>query len=240
MNSYKLDKYKGHVIEIWEDERRDPREDDNATHIFCFHKRMSIGDTHDHEHHEFDGWEGFKKHLIEEHNAAVIKPLYMYDHSGQTIATTPFSCRFDSGQIGWVFVDHETMRENDWDEKRCEEVIDADVKYYDRYVQGEPAYGFTITGPVNDDSVGGYDSKEDAENTARESIDATLLSLEQKSGGASAKYRENIEKVNAALAKLKDKIIYHGLLQESHPNDWGYVGDAAHWLEVIESITQTE
>lgn len=33
-----------------------------------------------------------------------ILPVFMYDHSGRTIRTTPFSCRWDSGQTGWVYV----------------------------------------------------------------------------------------------------------------------------------------
>ena len=30
-------------------------------------------------------------------------PVYAYVHSGATIATTPFSCPFDSGRSGWVY-----------------------------------------------------------------------------------------------------------------------------------------
>ena len=30
-------------------------------------------------------------------------PVYAYVHSGETIATTPFSCPFDSGRSGWVY-----------------------------------------------------------------------------------------------------------------------------------------
>ncbi len=32
-------------------------------------------------------------------------PVYAYVHSGETIATTAFSCPFDSGRSGWVYCD---------------------------------------------------------------------------------------------------------------------------------------
>lgn len=33
----------------------------------------------------------------------IILPLYKYEHSGVAYSTTPFTCRWDSGQIGYVF-----------------------------------------------------------------------------------------------------------------------------------------
>lgn len=34
-------------------------------------------------------------------------PVYAYVHSGSTIATTPFSCPWDSGRSGWVYATRE-------------------------------------------------------------------------------------------------------------------------------------
>lgn len=36
-----------------------------------------------------------------------ILPLYLYDHSGLTMNTSGFSCRWDSGQVGWIYCSHE-------------------------------------------------------------------------------------------------------------------------------------
>lgn len=36
--------------------------------------------------------------------AYYILPVYMYDHSGRTVSTSPFSCRWDSGMAGFVYV----------------------------------------------------------------------------------------------------------------------------------------
>ena len=35
----------------------------------------------------------------------IILPLYLYDHSGISMKTTPFSCQWDSGQVGWIYVE---------------------------------------------------------------------------------------------------------------------------------------
>lgn len=40
----------------------------------------------------------------------VILPLYLYDHSGITISTGPFSCPWDSGQVGWIYAPKDTFR----------------------------------------------------------------------------------------------------------------------------------
>ena len=37
----------------------------------------------------------------------IVLPVYMYDHSGITINTTGFSCRWDSGQVGIMYCSRE-------------------------------------------------------------------------------------------------------------------------------------
>lgn len=39
----------------------------------------------------------------------VILPLYLYDHSGITMSTGSFSCPWDSGQVGWIYVSKEKV-----------------------------------------------------------------------------------------------------------------------------------
>lgn len=42
--------------------------------------------------------------------ARVWLPVYMYDHGGQTINTTGFSCSWDSGQIGAIWMTADEIR----------------------------------------------------------------------------------------------------------------------------------
>ena len=45
------------------------------------------------------------------YNDNVVLPVYMYDHSGITINTTGFSCPWDSGMVGIIYVSKEKIRE---------------------------------------------------------------------------------------------------------------------------------
>lgn len=131
-----------------------PREWDNLTKMICFHKRYSLGDKHDYNHEDYNGWEEMKEAIIAEEKPLVIKPLYLYDHSGITISTSPFSCQWDSGQIGFVIITNKqidylgcTINDGEsWSDyiKRLDEYLESEVKTYDQYITGE-VYGFTIT-----------------------------------------------------------------------------------------------
>lgn len=87
--------------------------------------------------------------LIEDSGKYVMKPLYLYDHSGLTISTTPFSCQWDSGQIGWVYVEVEKIRGD------IDDVIEGEVKIYDTFLRGE-FYCYTLYDGDNEiESCGG-------------------------------------------------------------------------------------
>lgn len=71
-------------------------------------------------------------------------PLYLYDHSGITMSTSSFSCRWDSGQVGFIYVTKEKLRkEYRWKKitKRRKEKIYCylknEVKTYDDYLTGQ-------------------------------------------------------------------------------------------------------
>lgn len=77
-------------------------------------------------------------------------PLFLYDHSGVSISTKPFSCRWDSGQVGYIYCTKERAVK-EWGKKICtakvrEKALDclrAEIGTYDLYLQGR-VYGFEI------------------------------------------------------------------------------------------------
>lgn len=71
--------------------------------MVCFHRRYDLGDKHDLKAEDFNGWDELEAYLKEDLKAAVVLPLYLYDHSGITINTTGFSCPWDSGQVGFTY-----------------------------------------------------------------------------------------------------------------------------------------
>lgn len=79
---------------------------------------------------------------------AVILPLYLYDHSGLIIRTYPFSCPWDSGQVGWIYATHEKIKEefgkiNEETLKKTEEILRTEVKEYNHYINGD-VYGYVL------------------------------------------------------------------------------------------------
>ena len=81
----------------------------------------------------------------------VILPLYLHDHSGITMSTGPFSCPFDSGQVGYIVCDNETIhRDFNSDMELAEKSLEAEVALYDQYLSGD-VYGFIVEEKVCDD-----------------------------------------------------------------------------------------
>lgn len=137
--------YKGHIIKIGKDDSpSNPRtEFDNCCKMVCFHKNHQLGDEKDYNRSDYNSWDELEKDIIKQENAVIILPLYLYEHSGITISTTPFSCRWDSGQVGFVYMTRKSIK-NDFGIKRLtkkaltrlQEIIKSEVKTYDDYLTG--------------------------------------------------------------------------------------------------------
>ena len=88
-----------------------PRDWENAGKMVCFHKRYLLPNEGDYNRDHFESWGELEAQLIAD-GAKVILPMYMYDHSGLSVRTTPFQCPWDSGQIGFIYLDQKSITEN--------------------------------------------------------------------------------------------------------------------------------
>jgi hypothetical protein len=77
-------------------------------------------------------------------------PVYLYDHSGITISTTPFSCPWDSGKVGYIYVSKEKVKREYGVKRITKKIVNkalsclqAEVKTFDQYITGE-VYGFIL------------------------------------------------------------------------------------------------
>jgi hypothetical protein len=136
---------------VFDNTPESPRTFDNLSIMVCFHKRYALGDKHKYREDEFSGWDELRSTIEKDHDVVAIYPLYIYDHSGITISTTPFQCRWDSGQVGFVFVDKKTVRECMSVLRITQKMIDKvsadiedEVNTYDQYLRGD-VYGFQLT-----------------------------------------------------------------------------------------------
>ena len=75
------------------------------------------------------------------------KPVYMYDHGGQTVSTIPYNCRWDSGQVGYIFVlktevrtEYEVQRISPKLNQSMQDRLCCVIDSLDKYLQGETYY----------------------------------------------------------------------------------------------------
>ena len=122
-----------------------PREeDDQLGKMICFHGRYTLGDKHKYYSDEYNGWSELKQAIAKNEKASAILPLYLLDHSGITMNTTGFSCPWDSGQVGWIYMTRKLAIEN-WGTKNYTKKVHekaiaclkAEVKEYDQYIRGD-------------------------------------------------------------------------------------------------------
>ena len=160
--------YKNYNIELCYDTYPDdPRKfNENLGFMACFHKRYNLGDKHSfNEPQDLLDWIEANKDKI------YYLPLYLYDHGNITISTNPFSCQWDSGQIGFIYITKEKAEAEGI--KEPYEALEAETKEYDYYLRGD-TYGVRILdseGEVIDSQFGYIGDRQIAINDAEGMID---------------------------------------------------------------------
>lgn len=181
-----------HSIEIHQDDNpSNPREDDNLGTMVCFHNRYNLGDTdHGYNFSNYDSWGELKEAILKDNPKAIILPIYMYDHSGITINTTGFSCGWDSGQIGFIFISRTKIRE-EYSAKnvsaklraRVTTYLQGEVEIYDQYLRGD-IYGFVATDSTGEevDSCWGFYDKDEMIKEAKSNTVYHIQNRDLKNG----------------------------------------------------------
>ena len=132
----------------------DPREWAEHTVMLCGHQRYDFGDR------QVVGEGSFRADLmydvrqeIEEENIGkggvlenvVYLPLYLLDHSGLFLSSSPFRCRWDSGQIGFIYMTPKMMESVGIEtEEEARKFMQKQVDEYAGYLQGY-CYRFVVT-----------------------------------------------------------------------------------------------
>lgn len=151
-------------LTIFQDEHAEsPRNDENLGTLYAWHKRYNLADN-DVKHLDIETVQKF----YESSNTIGFK-VYMYEHSNIALSTSPFSCRWDSGQVGFILVHKDKARQ--WFNKkrlskalikRIEDQLRSEIETYSKYLNGE-VYGFELgdsTGETIDICHDYYDSPE--------------------------------------------------------------------------------
>ena len=152
----------GYRIEIVADpEPESPRQWCESLGVMkCRHRRYNLGDkdAEDLPDEVPENW--------------VVLDLYLYDHSGITMATHPFSCPWDSGKVGVIYATSDKIKE--WygevtkeTMEKAMEALEQEVKTYDQFLTGQ-VWGYRVMeGDEEKDSCWGFYQNErpDAEDS---------------------------------------------------------------------------
>jgi hypothetical protein len=151
--------HEGYEIEIWQDidvgDWNNPRVWEPLGHMICAHSRYELGDEQINS-SDYNSWEEIEQELKNDPEVLLWIPLYLYDHGGITMSTKPFSCGWDSGQVGFIYMTHEaaTNFNNVEDMENC--LLD-EVKTYSAWLEGD-VVGYFVKDSDGEilDSCGGY------------------------------------------------------------------------------------
>ena len=176
--------YKDYDIEIMYDEDPvSPREFQGNLGVFhCWHKGFNLGDKNYNFYKNHKDYDDSKlKSILRDakRNNDLIYPLYIYEHSGVVLSLSPFSCPWDSGQVGYIIVNRQKVIK-EYGKKiltkqikeRVFEQVEGEIKVYNQYLDGD-VYGYNIIDKEDKDvdSCWGYYGQEECVNGAKLIID---------------------------------------------------------------------
>lgn len=136
-----------------------PRDWDNLAMMVFAGGHSHLGDSHNVNFNQFfssrhdfieRGEEIVRKHFKD---VAICYPVHLYEHSGTSISidySGQYTCRWDSGTIGFAIVTKEAIRHNfgikrvtkEYIEK-ADRILKGEIETLNQYVQGE-VYGFEV------------------------------------------------------------------------------------------------
>jgi hypothetical protein len=245
MEEYLAEKeeYRGHTIKIYQDTSPEsPRKWDNMGKMVCFHKRYDLGDRHDYKSNDFEGWDGLENYLIKECKAVIVIPLYLYDHSGLTMRTYPFSCPWDSGQVGFIYADRETILKNFAAKRltafvlqKAREMLETEVKDYDKFLSGD-VFGFVIEDADSntiDSCWGYYNDPSEIVSQCKLEIDSMILA-ESSLYPKIDVYVEN----NAFKARIRESIVEPTYEIIIGGEEWQKGKGKKHWQKIEQTASE--
>jgi hypothetical protein len=164
---------RGYLITLdYDQDAESPREWDNLCTMTCWHQRQNLGD-----------------HQATDEEVARLKkmkyyaPLYLYEHSGSTISLRPFNDPWDSGQVGFIYVSVERLRENfgsKFTDEQVRTLMEGEVQAYDQWLRGDVyCYSISKDGEYKD-SCCGFFGEDDTMDEARSMVTSLVEEERQK------------------------------------------------------------
>lgn len=152
------------IVEIIQDgSAESPRSWDNLGTCLFFGKHSGLGDKNNIDADDYRGWEAMEHALLKKEGVAVLVPVYMYNHSYTTISTTPFNCKWDSWQLGFIVAYADDIKK-EFGVKRVGKklkekitrILTSEIELLNQWLIGD-TFGFSCTdGDGKEDSCWGF------------------------------------------------------------------------------------
>jgi len=121
-----------------------PRDWDNLGIIAAKHNKYDIADSgHLNVEDFFEDLPSIEKDYL-------YLPIYIYAHGGISLSTTPFSCPWDSGHVGYIYASKDRIKKEFEVEDITNDIIEKaynlfteEIKVYSQYLSGE-IYQFLV------------------------------------------------------------------------------------------------
>jgi len=176
-----------------------------------------------------------------EENGVIMLPLNLYDHSGLSMSVSGFSCQWDSGQVGWIYVTGKQIEKEYGDRspesiERAKNLLKGEVETYDQFLRGD-VFGINIETFVNAgsveepvweqeniDSCWGYFGYKFAEEELKSQFEGGLDELEILAAQKGAE--REAEEEAARIAAMAKTFVFE--VKENHDPDAGitFYGDS--------------
>jgi len=132
---------------VRDDDPMNPREHDNLGTIHHWHNNLNLGDEQVNKPHDQDDYDELMRDYV------FVLPVYCYEHGNVSINTEPFSCEWDSGQVGFIGVSDEDVRKTWCMAALCPigkevkqaaiKALEHEVREYNAYINGD-VWGYII------------------------------------------------------------------------------------------------
>lgn len=144
-----------------DDDAQSPREWDNLGKMVCWHRRATLGDV---QFSKISSGMDPEQYIDGLPKGTIVLPLYLYEHSGMTMKTGPFSDSWDSGQVGFIYATPDTICKEMSVKGISKELrakvqrrLESEVETYDAYLTGNVwDYQFEVDGELVDSCHGFY------------------------------------------------------------------------------------
>ena len=146
METLTLNKTKQVVKVTIDYDAQDPRDWDNVTCMYCFHRKYNLGDSFINEKIDasfYSHWSQVETALKSQFDIVCILPVSLYDHGGISMSAG-VSYGWDCGQVGFIFITkQQAEREFGFVGKitkpqmlKLQSILESSVKEYNQYLEG--------------------------------------------------------------------------------------------------------